>query len=71
MKREIIDELLKILQEISEKEAVIKEVKRFDRESIFSDSFDCRAEIQTAETEVKFLKDKYNELTIKLIEYNY
>ena len=71
MKKEILDELLKILQEITVIEAVIKEIERFEKDSVFNNLFDSETEIAHHEYDLKILKDKYNELTIKLTGYNY
>ena len=71
MKTELLTELQNILQEISTKEAVIFEVKRFEKESVFNNLFDSESEIKKHEKELRILKRKYNQLTLKLTELNY
>lgn len=71
MKRELLTELQNLLQEIMIIEAVIKEIERFEKESIFSDIFDSETEIAHHEYKLLKLKDKFNELTLKLTGYNY
>ena len=71
MKKELLTELQNILQEIAVIEAVIKEVKRFEKESIFKDLFDSEFEIKKHEVKLSKLKGKYNELTLKLTKLNY
>lgn len=71
MKTELLTELQNILQEISTKKAVIKEVKRFEKESVFNNLFDSESELKNHAIVLLELKIKYNELTIKLTKLNY
>lgn len=70
MKKELLTELLNLLQEIATKEAVLKEAKRFEKDSVFNNLFDSKTEIAHHEYDLSILKDKYNELTLKLTELN-
>ena len=73
MKTELLTELQNILQEIATKKAVIKEIERWLKKSLFNNLFEeeVGCEVAANKNELSKLKDKYNELTLKLTKLNY
>lgn len=73
MKTELLTELQNILQEITVIEAVIKEQERWLKKSLFNNLFEeeVGGEIAANKKKLSKLKDKYNELTLKLTKLNY
>ncbi|MCH7724617.1 MAG: hypothetical protein IIC76_14955 [Bacteroidetes bacterium] len=73
MKKELLTALQNILQEIATKEAVIKEQERWLNKSLFNNLFEeeVGGEVAANKKKLSKLKSKYNQLTLKLTDYNY
>lgn len=71
MKTELIEEIQRQLKAIEIQEQKIECIKEFYDRNILANVFDHKAELKAENADLDKLKEKYNELTIKLTELNY